>query len=157
MKRLPFAKPRRKPAKKRKPLKRSPVTRGKTVKRFAARRNDVYREWIRTLPCTLLGRKRSMFVSFPQGDCIEYVGEHHRCAPGDVIDPAHVKSRGAGADDVGQIVPLCHTEHSRQHQHGIKSWAREWFGFDGLENLKAEAEKLAAEYGRITADGEHQP
>lgn len=160
MTRLPFAKPRRKPAKQRKPLTRSPVTRGKKVKRFAARRNDAYREWVKTQPCELLGRTPIAWEPLPGwNSCLLEVefsfGAPHRCHIGDVIDPAHVHTRGHGGDDLGNLLAICHTEHVRQHAQGIQTWTRRWFG--GLAEAEQRAEKLAAEYGRITADGEHQP
>lgn len=33
-------------------------------------------------------------------------------------DPAHVRSRGAGGRDKGNVVPLCREHHQRQHQEG---------------------------------------
>lgn len=35
-------------------------------------------------------------------------------------DPAHVRSRGAGGRDRGNVIPLCRDHHREQHQHG---WA----------------------------------
>jgi len=46
----------------------------------------------------------------------------------------HVKSRGAGGDDYGNLVPGDAVTHSVQHQEGIKTWARRWFG--SLDELK---------------------
>jgi hypothetical protein len=38
------------------------------------------------------------------------------------VDPAHIRSRGAGGPDVPQnLVPLCRKHHSEQHQMG---WAK---------------------------------
>ena len=37
-------------------------------------------------------------------------------------DPAHLRSRGAGGRDHGNIVPLCRTCHSMQHAIGIKTF-----------------------------------
>lgn len=37
-------------------------------------------------------------------------------------DPAHIRSRGAGGDDVREnLMPLCRVHHGEQHLHG---WAR---------------------------------
>jgi hypothetical protein len=39
---------------------------------------------------------------------------------------AHVKSRGAGGDDMDNCVPLCAYHHDRQHTMGIKSFQRQY-------------------------------
>lgn len=36
-----------------------------------------------------------------------------------VSDVAHVKTRGAGGEDIENIVPLCRLHHNELHQHGI--------------------------------------
>jgi len=52
---------------------------------------------------------------------------NHPCTVSDMgcwgaIQPAHVKSRGAGGQDISNIVPLCTAHHSEQHNAGIKSF-----------------------------------
>jgi hypothetical protein len=70
--------------------------------RFPHRRNPAFVTWIRTQECVICG------------------------AP---AEPAHVKTRGAGGDDLGNICPLCHRDHMEQHAIGIKSFARK-YGID---------------------------
>lgn len=37
-------------------------------------------------------------------------------------DPHHIKSRGAGGDDSGNVVPLCRTHHTMVHTYGMKAF-----------------------------------
>lgn len=69
-------------------------------KRFAARRDPAYTAWIHTLPCWL------RFT----GSCFG------------ATEATHVRSRGAGGDDRGNLVPLCHGHHMEQHRVGIQTW-----------------------------------
>lgn len=149
MTRLPNAhpKPRRKPKKVRKPLKRSPVTRGKKIKRFARLREPKLLAYVRTLPCIL----RTIRVT--GGPCEG------------ITEAAHLKSRGAGGADKFNVIPLCTKHHREQHRIGIQSFAAKYVpGWIGVADpsivrwaeLQLIAVRITAEYGRITADGEHQ-
>lgn len=40
-------------------------------------------------------------------------------------EPAHVRSRGAGGKDRGNVLPLCRTHHGDQHTMGWKRFAEE--------------------------------
>ena len=139
MTRLPNAhpKPRKKAKRAPKSLKRSPVKRGTRVKRFAKRRDPQYVAWIRTLPCILRGewyyRGNTPIVHYCVG----------------AMQVCHVKSRGAGGDDRGNTVAMCAAAHLSQHELGIKVFEERWH-----VDLKANANLLEREYGRITADGE---
>ena len=42
------------------------------------------------------------------------------------ITVAHVKTRGAGGQDKGNIIPLCLAHHQYQHTIGIKSFQEEY-------------------------------
>ncbi len=59
---------------------------------------------------------------------------HDRC------DPAHVKSRGAGGHDRGNVVPLCRIHHTEQGW-GIKSFQSKY-----AIDLKAEAKRIEEAY-----------
>lgn len=87
-------------------------------RRFAGLRAPEYLAWIRTLPCYLSGA--------------------HTCL-GDV-EAAHVKSRGAGGEDLGNTLPLCRGGHLDQHTRGIVSWAAQY----GL--TVADLKRIAAQY-----------
>ena len=58
-----------------------------------------YRAWIRTQPCIICGRD---------------------------AEPCHVRSRGAGGTDLGNIVPMCRIHHTEQHKIGIKTFQAKW-------------------------------
>lgn len=115
--------PRGKPPRRKKPLPKSTKalvrralrrTRGQP-KRFAKLRDPQYLEWIRGLPCL-----------------------RNNSACGGAVEAAHVKSRGAGGKDVGNVVPLCHWHHQLQHEDGIKSFAELVGGLEELRRIAAE-------------------
>jgi hypothetical protein len=91
----------------------------KQRKRFAARRLPEYMAWIHTQPCVLLDARG---------------GNYHRCGP---VEGCHVKSRGAGGDDAGNLVSMCQHGHRAQHRLGTRTFEEVW-GVD----LKAEAARL---------------
>lgn len=97
-------------------LRRTPL-RAKGKSRFPKRRNADYRRWVGTMPCIVAG-------------CRNYPS-----------DPAHVRSKGAGGDDVGNLVPLCHAHHEEQHRIGIVSFSDRY-----RLNLSYRAETLARLY-----------
>lgn len=110
----------RKPLKRGKPIRRS----GQRIRsrkadpkrrRFAARRDPAYCEWIRSLPCIL------------------------RLAPGTscqgAVECAHTTSRGAGGYDRGHTVPLCQRHHRQEHAIG-KSSFEEMYNVD-LDSIAA--------------------
>ena len=88
--------------------KRNPKTGGH---RFPKNVDEEYREYIRGLPC------EADEVGFP------WWARHDGSVDCDgPIHPAHVKSRGAGGPDIGNIVPLCARHHHQQHNVGIKTF-----------------------------------
>jgi hypothetical protein len=49
------------------------------------------------------------------------------------VDPAHVKSRGAGGPDHGNLIPACRWKHHREHDTiGIGTFALK-YGVDTAE------------------------
>lgn len=77
-------------------------------KAFQHRRVPAYREWIQGYACLLRGRDSKI-----------------RCPLGVFgSECAHVKSRGAGGDDIGNCVPLCPDHHQEQHRIGIQSFQK---------------------------------
>src|SRR5947208_495541 len=114
-----------------KPLQRTARLKVRGKSRFPKRRDLAYTKWIRTLPCLLWAR-----VTPPD------YGRHwtdHSCWG--ALQVCHVRSRGAGGDDRGNVVPLCARAHAEQHRIGIRSFQARW-GID----LKAEAERLYQQY-----------
>lgn len=90
------------------PLRRTAVARKRgEVKRFAKRRDDVdgtYAAWIRTQPC-----------------CIPHFagGQWGR------VEAHHVKTRGAGGADLGNLVSLCVDHHAKLHGSGQRCFQLE--------------------------------
>ena len=145
LKRTPL-KPRKKPLKRGKAPTRSPLVRKVVQKiksrgrsRFPKHRQPAYKAWIKTLPCLLTGKSRTG-CQYQDGSLV--VPRHHCFGP---IDPMHIKSQGAGADDYGALVPCCHLEHDRSHHVGIQTWARQWFGETDTSTGLDELRRIAAE------------
>lgn len=118
------------------PLKRTALKRGKPMKRkggkpkrFAKLRNPDYLAWIRTLPCTV-GHK----VAYPPLWRCAWIGD--RLA----IEAAHLKTRGSGGADLGNVVPLCPWHH--MEQEGYTKRFNEMYNVD----LRAIAETLALQW-----------
>lgn len=65
--------------------------------------DEVYRAYIRTLPCVA-----------------------HGCPP--PSDPHHVRTRGAGGHDRGNLIPLCRFAHDEVDSLGDTLWAAK-YGF----------------------------
>ena len=93
-------------------------------KRFAARRNEAYCAWIRAMRCTVRNSLRAL------------------CCEGE-IQVCHVKTRGSGGDDEGNVIPMCAWHHARQHSLGIRSFESQY----GV-NLKGIATELFVTYER---------
>lgn len=86
-------------------LRRKTPLKTKGRSRFPHRREPSFLAWIRRFPCFALG---------------VHAGR---------VEAAHVKTRGAGGDDVGGTVPLCTGHHRLQHAIGIRTFeARCWAG-----------------------------
>ena len=63
------------------------------------------------------------------------------CPPWGYTVCAHVKARGAGGADRGNVVPMCVKHHSEQHEQGIESF-QSFYGID----LAAVAAALDVQY-----------
>jgi hypothetical protein len=92
----------RTPLKRGKPPQRKTRVKARNAKRkghrFPKRRQPACLEWVREMPCCNCG----------------WPGPSH---------PHHVKTRGAGGPDVGNLVPLCPFCHSELHTMGRRSFA----------------------------------
>lgn len=118
-----------------KPLRRKKRLKPVNAKRRRARRTANFGERaqaVRNMRCLCKGKMAHIGlapgVSFMHED---------PCAG--VVEPAHVKSRGAGGNR-RHLVPLCTKHHAEQHQAGIETFQRTY----GLD-LRAEAERIALE------------
>src|SRR5437016_5635632 len=98
-------------------------------KRFHARRDGAFADWIRQQPCILQGR--SIVIS---GELIQ----HHCWLP---VECCHVRSRGAGGNDRANTYAGCRIAHGSQHNLGLRSFEARW-----KVALAAEAEILWKRY-----------
>ena len=85
--------------------------------RFPKLVDEPYREWIRAKSCLLAGVKPCLGVT----------------------EADHVKTRGAGGADRGNLVPLCTGHHRIKHLWGRKSFEQA-FGLD-LADIARELER----------------
>lgn len=126
----------------RKPLKKrsGPIkAKGKKGSRFPHRRNKAYTDWVASHVCILASR----------GHCWHPVEEIER---GRLSDPAHVrKTRGAGADDEGEVVNLCRQHH--REQEGRTAYFDAKYRVDLILN----AEVLWRKYQRRVGSGSYHP
>ena len=113
------------------PIKRTAKLKARGRSRFPKRRDPAYLAWIREEPCVLAGWRHPLAPE-------DWGSQWYHVCNGKTV-PAHVKSRGAGAYDLGDVIPLCSGAHNVQHSIGIKSWQATW---------KIDAAKLAVEYAR---------
>lgn len=88
------------PAPKPKPKKQKP--------RFHRLRLPKYQAWIRGQRCLL-------YAGFFEADLPLCWGH---------MEADHVRTRGAGGPDAGNLVPLCTVHHSLKHSMGIKSFSQ---------------------------------
>lgn len=111
---------RKTPLKRTKPLRHTP---GKPT-RFAGRRDDTdqaYGKWVRGRSCLL--------------------GASGRCyGP---VEADHVKTRGSGGTDLGNLINLCTLHHTQRHTMGRHSFEKK-YGVD-LAQIAAD---LFAQYDR---------
>ena len=84
--------------------------------KFPKRRDPDYCAWIRVQPCELA--RRFCLVTAPA------YGNYHDCIG--PVQVCHVKTRGAGGDDVGNVVPMCAGAHDEQHRIGIRAFQKRW-------------------------------
>jgi len=130
-----------------KPLKRTALRKGRSKRSrkskgqlFPKLVDEQYRSWIRRQPCLLIGRVPwEVRIAPMPGDFA------HGCWG--IVQPAHVRNRGAAGPDHGNIVPLCAGAHDEQGR-AKKTFEARW-GVD----LEAEAIKLFGRYKREQVSG----
>jgi hypothetical protein len=94
--------------------------------RFPKGVDEAFREYVRGLPCLM--RSHAPWWS----DLWQCDGP---------VECAHVKTRGAGGADAGNIVPLCRRHHAMQHAVGIRT-----FQSDFALDLRAAAARVWADH-----------
>jgi len=116
-----------------KPLPRTKMRNGAGSKRrgrssFPKRRDYGYLKWVvEESPCLLSYHWR------------EDTDEPHICLG--PIQACHVKSRGAGGADRGNVVAMCAGAHDEQHHVGIRSFQKRW-----SVDMETAAHELLGEY-----------
>lgn len=72
-------------------------------------------------------RGRSRFPHRRCPDFIEWIREQKCCITHRYgVDPAHIKPRSTGGDDLYNVVPLCRKLHDELHHIGIDSFQRNY-------------------------------
>ena len=94
--------------------KRPKQIKPKLKSRFEKRRNYDYLAWIRQQPCCMQGRHQ----------CLVYPGRRS-------VEPAHIKTRGAGGYDLGNTLPMCpgladETEGKMKHRAAEAKYGVNW-------------------------------
>ena len=107
-------------------IKRKTPLRSRGRSRFPKRRDPGYLARIRGMPCTIL--------THSTGTC------------SGITEPAHVRIRGAGGDDVGNVIPLCQRHHRIQHDAGIQTFQL-MYNIDMAEIARELAGRLTAVEG----------
>jgi len=127
----------RSPLKRRKPLKRGgrikahgPRNKKSGGHLFPAGVDEDYREWVRARSCVVRGHSSEKYHA------------EHVCQG--AIQVCHVKSRGSGGVDAGNVVSMCWRAHFQQGLLGIRAFQQHW----GV-NLAVEAVQL---WGRYKAE-----
>jgi hypothetical protein len=111
----------------------TPVPKPKRKKqrpRFSHRRDQKFLAFVRRLPCLIACR--------PPHVCRRYEGRQ-------AVEPAHIKTRGSGGDDLGNVVPLCPRAHDEQE--GRTAAFERRYGV----NLREAAQQIADLYRLATA------
>jgi hypothetical protein len=133
---------RHKPLARGKPPRRSsrpiPARRADPKKRrFADRRQPDFIQWLLQEPCCITNKR---------------TGHWNRANESFIlVDPAHIKTRSTGGDDLYNAVPLAHHLHEEQHRIGIKSFQRK-YGVDLVAIAKAHTERFLAEHPEHALD-----
>jgi hypothetical protein len=124
--------------------------------RFPKGVNEGFREYVRGLPCCVPAMTPEVALSIIRGEPrpAKWLGCWPQSRIGvDVLrglgmlghmpisECAHVKSRGAGGKDAGNMVPMCMRHHRQQHAVGIKTFQAA-YGID----LRAIAARVWADH-----------
>jgi hypothetical protein len=107
--------------------------------------NEAYREFIRAQPCILAGRGR---VIEEHATWARAVG--HFCFA--AVRACHVKARGAGGPDMGNLYPACDAAHDEQHAVGIPTFEKQW-----EISLPKIAEQLHQDFLKSGGSGDPNP
>jgi hypothetical protein len=147
----PAPKPRKSGRRKPKPLTRSPMkSRGPRTQKsgghlFPEGVSEPRRAFVRALPCLLGGPWRARLACDKQGRFFE-----HRCFG--KVQACHLKSRGSGGKDAGNLWPGCAGAHEEQHRIGTRRFEERW-----SEDLAAVCEHVEYRFLQTVAAGAGDP
>ena len=96
--------------------------------------DETRRTFIRAQWCVL--RNRCSLTDLWPG---RHIGQFHYCTS--PVRACHLKSRGAGGKDAGNMWPGCDAAHDEQHRLGIPKFQKRW-----VVNLAAECARREAEF-----------
>lgn len=123
-----------------KPLKRKTRLKVRGKSRFPKRRDPKFLQYVREQDCILQARAGSRGYT--------NVG-YHVCGfypDRPIIEPAHLKTRGSGGGDLGNVVSLCPKAHDEQEGRTAE------FELKYNVDLKREAGKIEDRYLASRAD-----
>ena len=98
----------------------------------ALRRVDRYLDWIRRQPCLVAGVTTGEYGTVPGEGCVRVA-----------VQACHLKTRGSGGGDFGNVVPLDWRILAWQEWHTLKEF-QQVYG----RNLRRDAEELWTRYER---------
>lgn len=113
-------------------LRRHTPIRRKGKSRFPRRRCQPYLDWLKAQACRITGKRTGDWFSWLPLRGFRTVYYPFQI----VVDPMHVKSRGAGGQDLWNALSVAHHLHEESHRIGVKSFAKK-YGVN-LEALAAE-------------------
>lgn len=122
-------------------------SKGKPRHKVSGKPDEQFRAWVRGLPCCISGRLNGEVFGPPLSP--KYKDDDFEIRRKAHVIVAHVKSRGAGGEDHGNIVPMEWLVHEEQHRIGIRSFEKK-YGID-LKQIAAEL------YARYTALSRQDP
>lgn len=135
MKRSPLPPRKKYLARSQKPI---PPRRKDPAKRaFAKHRCKPFTDWLKTLPCCVTGKRTGEwhYFFFWEGYPDPCVRIH--------VDPAHLKTRKTGGDDLYNCIPLARHLHDEQHAIGWPAFEKR-YGIDRHALAKQYADEWLA-------------
>ena len=101
--------------------------------------NRKFLNFVTTLPCAICGS-----------------GTYHDDTGEWLSDPCHVKSRGSGGKDEGNVIPMCRSHHVEQHSKGWR-YMESVYGIEPLAVAEQVEEKWQATRGNSTRETPPKP
>lgn len=126
------------------------------ARRWAKHRCDPYLDWLTTEPCCVTGLRTGQW--WPQRQNRKPAGPTGLTPVRIHVDPAHVRARGPGHDDLWNALPLAHHLHDEQHTRGAKTFWQK-YGLDPVSIAREYTDRwLATDAGQmwLALDAEYE-